>query len=224
MMMEKLKKYLPEALSIRQWLMISAIFSIGILSYRILKTGHLTYTFLVWNLFLAWIPYHISEWLAKNPRTVKNRFKLGLIISGWLLFMPNSFYILTDLFHLENIDNKHQWRDLTVILSFAWTGILLGIISIRRMESILTASKGKLISSVVICVVMWLNAFGIYLGRFLRFNSWDILTHPLSLFREIFDLFSNPFDHRGVWSMTIAFSFFMIIVYYTVKKLSEAVR
>jgi len=109
-----------------------------------------------------------------------------------------------------------------MILSFAWTGLLLGMISIRRMEIILTTMKGKIFSSAVVCLVMWLNAFGIYIGRYLRFNSWDIITDPFSLFGEIFSIVFNPYDHRWVWAMTICFSFFMLIIYYTIKKMSEA--
>jgi len=135
--------------------------------------------------------------------------------------MPNSFYILTDLFHLQNMGNGHPWFDLTLILSFAWNGILFGILSIRKMEMLLKAAKGKFISGLIIFMVMWLNAFGIYLGRFLRFNSWDVLINPFSLSGEIVAIFLNPYDYRYVWIMSFCFAFFMVIIYYTIKKVSE---
>ena len=74
-----------------------------------------------------------------------------------------------------------SWYDLTLILSFAWNGILFGILSIYKMELLLKNAKGKFIARFIICVVMWLNAFGVYIGRFLRFNSWDIFIYPFSL-------------------------------------------
>jgi uncharacterized membrane protein len=114
----------------------------------------------------------------------------------------------------------HPWFDLTLILSFAWNGILVGMLSIRKMEMLL-ATKGKFISGVVICAVMWLNAFGIYIGRFLRFNSWDVIANPFTLFGEISEIIFNPYDYRYVWGMSFCFAVFMIILYYSSKKLGE---
>jgi uncharacterized membrane protein len=122
---------------------------------------------------------------------------------------------------LENLGDGHPWFDLTLILSFAWSGILFGVLSIRKMEGLLRKAKGKFISSLVICMVMCLNAFGIYLGRFLRFNSWDVLLNPFALFGEISELILNPFDYRHVWATSFCFALFMIILYYSSKKLSE---
>jgi uncharacterized membrane protein len=216
------KKQLTGSLSIHQWLFLSSAFNIFLLFCRMVMTGQITYAFLVWNLFLAWIPYLISRRLNKDTKVPRNKLRLTLLIFLWLLFMPNSFYIITDLFHLDNIATGHQWFDLTMVLSFAWTGILLGLISIRKMEMILSSAKGKIPASILVCVVMWLNAFGIYIGRYLRFNSWDVITNPFSLFDEIILILFNPYDHRWVWAMTICFSLFMIILYYTIKKLSDA--
>jgi uncharacterized membrane protein len=203
------------------WLVISCSFSVLLLSLRAITTGRLSYCFLAWNLFLALIPFLISTWLSKNLHALQNRAKLLLLVFIWLLFMPNCFYILTDLFHLENLGDGHPWFDLTLILSFAWGGILFGILSIRKMEKLLRKAKGKFISSLVICTVMCLNAFGIYLGRFLRFNSWDVLANPFALFGEIAELILNPFDYRHVWATSFCFALFMIILYYSSKKLSE---
>jgi len=211
----------PDGLTIHHWLLISSAFSLLLLGMRILITGHITYAFLGWNLFLAFVPYYISGWLNRHFKTIKNRIKLILIILAWLLFMPNSFYILTDLFHLGDMASGHQWFDLTMILSFAWNGILFGIVSMLRMESLLKTAKGKITSGIVICMVMWLNAFGVYIGRYLRFNSWDVITNPFSLFGEIFGIIFNPYDHKYVWAMTTCFSFFMVILYYSFKKSGE---
>ena len=211
-------------LTIRHWLLVSSLFSMLLLVVRITITGNLTYAFLAWNLFLAFIPYHISGWLARYHEVLKRKIKLLLAVSCWLVFMPNSFYIITDLFHLGDMADGHQWFDLTMILSFAWNGILFGTLSIRRMEMILKKTKGKIISGFVVCLVMWLNAFGVYIGRYLRFNSWDVITNPFSLFAEIFGIIFNPYDHRWVWAMTLCFSFFMLILYYTIKKLSETLH
>jgi uncharacterized membrane protein len=216
-----LKNKIPAEFTIQHWLITSSSFSMVLLLVRMLTSGRLSYAFLAWNLFLAYIPFLISNWLGKYIEILRSRIKLFLLLFTWLLFMPNSFYILTDLFHLKNKGNGHPWFDLTLILSFAWNGILLGILSIRKMEMLLKKVKGKFISALIICTVMWLNAFGIYIGRFLRFNSWDVIVNPFSLFGEIADIILNPYDYRYVWAMSFCFAFFTIILYYSSKKLAE---
>jgi uncharacterized membrane protein len=132
-----------------------------LLAIRIIKTGYLSYGFLAWNLFLAYVPYFISEWLCKHPPVLRNKFKLVPLVLTWILLMPNSFYILTDLFHLNNMSKGDSWYDLTLILSFAWNGILFGIVSIYKMEMLLKRTKarlpdrqGKFIAGLIICAVM----------------------------------------------------------------------
>src|SRR5436190_19892188 len=124
-------------LAMQQWLIISCGFSCLLLSTRIMVTGYTTYLFLVWNLFLAFVPYAITQWLWTHSWVVGNKWKLLGLLLGWLLFIPNSFYILTDLFHLDEFDSAPKWFDLLLIFSFAWNGLLLGIISVRKTEMIL---------------------------------------------------------------------------------------
>ncbi|MFI5187251.1 MAG: DUF1361 domain-containing protein [Chitinophagales bacterium] len=223
-LLEKFEGKISVQLTIRQWLVISVTFSLCLLIVRMIMSARLSYGFLAWNLFLAFVPYFISEWLGSHQKILRNRVKLFSSIFAWLLFMPNSFYILTDLFHLETAGNAHPWFDLTLILSFAWNGILLGVLSIQKMETLLKKTKGKFISVFVIGAVMWLNAFGIYIGRFLRFNSWDIFINPFSLLSEIASILFSPYDYRYAWAMSLCFTGFMVIVYYTMKKLSEAFK
>lgn len=222
--LKKIGKKIYKLPGIHQWMIISCVFSLCLLIVRIAISHRLSYAFLAWNLILASVPFFISGWLNNRPTILKHRIKLFLLIFLWMLFMPNSFYILTDLFHLDNLGNGDSWFDLTLILSFAWNGILFGIISIYKMELLLKRSKGSFISGVVVGAVMWLNAFGVYIGRFLRFNSWDIFLNPFSLLSEICNIFFEPFDHRYVWIMSFCFAFFMITIYYTVKKLGETFK
>jgi uncharacterized membrane protein len=179
---------------------------------------------LAWNLFLAFVPYAISNWLSHHHEILASRIKLIPLVATWVLFMPNSFYILTDLFHLNNIENGRPWFDLLLLFSFAWNGILFGTLSVRKMERLLEKGKGKFVSLIVISSVMWLNAIGVYIGRVLRFNSWDILVNPFSLISETGNLILNPYDYRHVWAMNSFFAFFMIIVYYTIKSIGEGFK
>lgn len=208
--------------TIQDWLLLSSGFSCLLLVARMIATGSIGYIFLPWNLFLAFVPYWITQWMTSSISIIGNKWKLLIVAMGWLLFIPNSFYIITDLFHLTHVDTAPKWFDLLLIFSFAWNGIIAGILSLRRIEQITTLLKGKRFSVALVFGVMWLSAFGIYIGRFLRFNSWDVVTDPFSLAGEIVAMIINPFENGFAWGMTLSYSVFMTLLYFTVQKLGEA--
>lgn len=207
--------------TIHEWLLMSSGFSCLLLLVRMVATHSAEYFFLPWNLFLAFVPYWITWWMTRNTGIIENRIKLVIALAAWLLFIPNSFYIITDFFHLARMGSAPEWFDLLLIFSFTWNGILCGIISLRRVEIILALLRGKSFSIFLVFGVMWLSAFGIYIGRFLRFNSWDIITDPFSLAAEILDMVIHPFDNTYTWGMTLCYAVFMTLLYFTIKKLSE---
>jgi uncharacterized membrane protein len=216
------KKYVPLSFTLHQWLIASCGFSFVLLCARVVATGSITYVFLLWNLFLAFIPYAISNWLYFNLPAIKSKLKLIAAIALWLLFIPNSFYILTDLFHLDEITSAPKWFDLLLLLSFAWNGLLFGITSLRKMETILLRSNGRGFSLFIIFMVMSLNAYGIYIGRFLRYNSWDVVAQPFSLFAELLEMMVHPFQNKMEWGMIFCYAVFMTLLYITVKKMAES--
>jgi len=195
-----------------------------LLMIRIVLSHRISYIFLAWNLLLAYVPLLIANWLNRHEAVMRNKIIVVLSISAWLLFMPNSFYIVTDLFHLDTTAENRPWFDLTLIFSFAWNGILFGIISIWKMEILVKKMKGRLASALLIFTVMWLNAFGVYIGRVLRFNSWDIIFNPFALLSEIVEMIINPYDYKSAWAMSVCFGLFFIILYYTMKKLTEVFK
>ncbi len=207
--------------TIHEWLIASACFSGLLLLTRIIATDSMAYLFLPWNLLLAFIPYWITWWISRNITIIENKVKLIIALAAWLLFIPNSFYIITDLFHLSHFRSAPQWFDLLMIFSFAWNGLLCGIISLRRVEVVISLIRGKSFSILLVFSVMWLSAFGIYIGRFLRYNSWDIITDPFSLAGEITDMIIHPFENSYAWGMTVCYSAFMTLIYFTIKKMSE---
>ncbi|MBI5373339.1 MAG: DUF1361 domain-containing protein [Sphingobacteriales bacterium] len=206
-----------------QWLLASALFSCGLLAARMIVTQTIGYIFLPWNLFLAFVPYGITRWMSAHTEVVENKIRRVALLALWLLFIPNSFYIITDLFHLIHVRSAPKWFDLLLIFSFAWNGILFGIISLRRVEGIIGGERGPRLSLFLVFLVMWLNALGIYIGRFLRFNSWDVLTDPVNLFTEISGLVLNPLDNWYAWGMTGTYAVFMTLLYLSVKKMGESV-
>jgi uncharacterized membrane protein len=220
-MINQLKRNITFPLTMHQWLTASCVFGCMLLCARVIITGYLTYVFLLWNLFLAFVPYAVCYLFLNTTRVSENKWKLVLALALWLLFIPNSFYILTDLFHLDEISSAPKWFDLLLLLSFAWNGLLLGIISLRKVEIVLQSIRGKSFSLFIVFFVMWLNAFGIYIGRYLRYNSWDVIVQPFSLFHEMIEVLLHPIDKKMEWGMITCYAVFMTLLYVTLKKLSE---
>jgi len=200
------------------------LFSIMMLLARIAYTGKVTFIFLPWNLFLAWIPYAITQVLTARGRWIENKWMFLFFFILWIGFVPNSFYILTDLFHLGDHYNDRlvpQWYDLALILSYAWTGLMLGILSVRQMEKICGRFSLGMHELLFIYPVMWLNALGVYTGRYLRFNSWDVISNPFLIFHDILAIVIHPVIYRNAWGMILCYSMLMTLIYLLLKKLSR---
>lgn len=203
-----------------QILILCSLFSVGLMIFRIIYTGHLLFSFLVWNLFLAFAPYAISKHMS--IASTSNKWKFFLYTFVWLLFIPNAFYIITDLFHLDMNEDVPLWYDLALLLSFVWSGILFGVLSVRQMEKLFERNFNKKFDLLFILPVMALNGFGVYIGRYLRFNSWDVLTSPFQLVNDIVYLFIHPIRNRFDWSMIVCYTILLTLIYYTIKKLGKA--
>lgn len=203
-----------------QVLILCSLFSLGLMIVRIIYTGSLLFSFLIWNLFLAAVPFLLSQWLVTWLQN-QSRWKFFLWVFVWLIFVPNAYYIITDLFHLNMNEEVPLWYDLILLLSFAWNGLLFGILSVRHMEKLFEQYFNKKFDLLFILPVMFLNGFGVYVGRYLRFNSWDVITNPIQLAGDIFYLFIHPIRNRFDWSMIICYTLLMMIMYLTIKKLSK---
>jgi len=212
---------------INRLLSLSIAFSCLMVLARIVYTGRLTFIFLIWNLFLAWLPYLVTNTMRRRAArmSVGSGFICWFVV--WLLLIPNSFYIITDLFHLNNqsiVGAVPQWFDLALILSFTWNGLLLGVLSVRQMEKMVKAVWPSCSELIFVYPIMWLNALGVYVGRWLRFNSWDVVTNPFSLVRDIGAILVHPIQYRFAWAMIMCYSVFMTLIYLTLKKLSRAIH
>ncbi len=185
-----------------------------------LLRGTTTFLFLIWNLFLAWIPYWLSLSVAPLYERSQSRLLTGGLLFVWLLFLPNAPYILTDLLHLRMRAPIPFWYDLMLLISFAWTGLLLGIISLYEVHRFIAEQWSKLAGwfFVIICVV--LSGLGVYIGRFLRWNSWDIVTQPFELMHDLLNILIEPQSFNGSGSIII-FAAFFLLSYLTFFSFSE---
>jgi uncharacterized membrane protein len=175
---------------------------------RIHISGNIKGIFLVWNLFLAWIPFLISYFLGLRERKL-SFFKLFFPLSLWLLFLPNAPYIITDLIHLHPRDGIPMWYDAIVIFIFAFHGLMLGIISTLFVHEVLEKYFNKNMIWMFLIGSFILTGYGIYLGRFLRWNSWDIVVHPVDLIQESFIRLTHPVAIviTGIFSLIMLFSY-----------------
>jgi len=218
-MIQQLRK--SEKFNITILLIAMSLFCFGLFLVRFFATGSRTYFFMNWNLFLAFIPWLISTVVVIYK--LNSKWVLALLVFSWLLFFPNSPYILTDLFHLRNQTSAPIWFDLILILSFAWTGLLYGFISLMDIENLFSRYISKIAIRSISIFFLFLSGFGIYLGRFLRWNSWDILSNPMGLFADIADRFVNPFVHPRTWAFTILIGIMLNLMYLSFKMLREKV-
>lgn len=208
---------------LERMLLLSVLFSLALNAFRAFYTGQPTFFFLVWNLFLAAIPYFITRNLIRTPKWIESGTRFWFAAICWLLFVPNAFYLLTDLFHLRERPEVPLWFDLVLIFSYAWNGLLLGILSVRQMEQVVCAKFNLRNESFFLLPVMFLNALGIFIGRYLRYNSWDVLTNPFDLVSDIGYMIIHPLRNRFDWSMVVCFTLLLLFVYQSVKKISKSV-
>src|SRR3989344_3423375 len=194
---------------------VSSALSIILLYFRIQWSGSLMFVFLTWNLFLAWIPFLLAFVLSEMNNNGTSRIKKVGVFATWLLFFPNSPYILTDLFHLRLRSEIPLWFDLVLILSFAWNGLLLGFSSLFEIQKVLRTRLSANIVNFFIGGLMVLCSFGIYLGRYPRYNSWDIITNPITLFSDIFNMIIDPMNNTRMVGVTFFFSVFLMVSYWT---------
>ncbi|MDX2001343.1 MAG: DUF1361 domain-containing protein [Chitinophagales bacterium] len=194
-------------------LAVSMAFSVLLSMVRVYFSHSIMYFFLNWNLLLAFIPYVVALML---PDTSASSKRYGLVLLGvWLLFFPNTFYIITDLFHLRHVRSVPLWFDTLLIVSYAWNGIVLGCLSLRRVQVYLRIVYGELLAFMGTIAFLMLASFGIYLGRYQRWNSWDIIAQPVGLFWEIFQMLRHPFHHLSIWMMICLIGTFLCLCYFT---------
>ncbi|MEW6469438.1 MAG: DUF1361 domain-containing protein [Bacteroidota bacterium] len=187
-----------------------------LLTARIYWSHQVYYLFLVWNLFLAWIPFLCAIGLEEAQRSRAPRPVAFGLLALWLLFFPNSPYIITDLFHLHHHRSALPlWFDLALILCFAWTGLMLGYASLFKIHRHVSARVGPRAGWMFAVAAVFLCAYGIYLGRFERWNSWEVLSDPAALFSNMLDHLIHPMHHTRMIGVTLIFGSFLMMGYVT---------
>ncbi len=206
--------------SFNRLLGIFFIFIALLIVARIIYSGSIRYIFLSWNLFLAWIPYIFSCFF----RVYKNRekWKQGFLFASWLLFFPNALYIVTDLIHLEESTNVPLWYDAVLLFASSFIGLIMAFISLQKVEYFLFEIFSRPLVRVIIPMILFIGSFGVYLGRFQRWNSWDIVHNPVGLAEDILARFISPVDNFKTWVITMILTALYSLLYFFIKILPNA--
>ena len=175
-----------------------------VLSMRVQVSGDRTFTFLAWNLFLAWIPLVLSALLPGAAAAGGRRWWLmAPVLVSWLLFYPNAPYLLTDLIHLGDRPPGSPAIDLVMFPAFALAGLLIGAISLHLVHRSLAVRHGPSVAGVATAACIALAGFGMYLGRVLQWNSWDMVTRPGSRLSALTDRLEDPLALAGALTVSV---------------------
>jgi uncharacterized membrane protein len=207
-----------QAILFMTMLVCSAV-SVFLFAIRWVKTGQTVYASLNVNLLLAWIPV-VFAWIAYNVYRKGSCLALIAALAFaalWLPFFPNAPYLITDLVHLRpRLEEMPYWFDQIMYMAFAFTGCYLGMISLIFMQALVRRALGWIASWIFALAALVMCGFGIFIGRFLRYNSWDILVKPKPLLKEIIDWFRHPRSNSDAFVFALTFSIFFASVYFVV--------
>jgi uncharacterized membrane protein len=193
-------------------LLVLSVMCVGLLGFRMYHSGSIRFMFLTWNLFLAWVPLGIALLTYRRLEQGRLRGYHGLVgWAAWLVFFPNAPYIITDLLHLTKRSAVPIWYDSLMVFSYALVGLLAGLLSLHLIHRVMDRLLARMMAWGVVMGSLLLAGFGIYLGRFERWNSWDLLTNPASLLGSALEQLTNPTALR----LTAVFALMLTLIYHT---------
>jgi uncharacterized membrane protein len=205
-------------------LILLVVWCVALLEVRIWYTGNTINSFLLWNMALALVPLVAAIAL----RLAHLREGLGALKAAvfgvWLAFLPNAPYLTTDFMHLYRYQPVPMWYDIAMFGSFAATGVLIGYAAVADIETILAERFGRVAGSTIAFGSLLLCGFGIYLGRILRWNSWDIVTSPWTLGRQIAHQLANPLSHTATWEVSAIYGVGLVLGYVAIRSVTSTFR
>jgi len=194
---------------------VASCVGVGFFIAHVLLNRSIEFWYMPWNLFLAWVPMLFSSLLIVKKHWAKPA-KLFLLIA-WLVFLPNSFYVVTDIIHINDQMRVNQTFDVLVLMTTIAPAFLVGLYSLWHIDRMLL-SKLPQRKLALLCISL-LCGIAIYIGRELRWNSWDIVANPLLLLRDLFATMSSPASLLQLLLVAVSFSVSIMAAYYLWTKL-----
>lgn len=183
-----------------------------LLLFRVYVLGSYSLLFLVWNLFLAWVPYIASLCISSKQKIIQ--------VAAWVVFtafLANAPYIITDLIHVKTLAKVNPFFDAAVIFFAAWLGMLLAYLAINNMYTHLRSVYSRTKVYTIMGLFFWLVAIAMYLGRYKRWNSWNLLTHPTEIVSDFIQAVADMRADPSAVYASIAISFITFICFLTMK-------
>jgi uncharacterized membrane protein len=182
-----------------------------LLAGRFVGSGTRDLSFMLWNLFLAWIPYACSLAAVVAARSSHPRRGVAVALAGaaWLAFLPNAPYMTTDLFRLRDLSSAPLFYDVLLLATFAWSGCILGVASLHAMRRVIASFTGPAVAHAAALFFIGLSGLGMYLGRMVRLNSWDLALRP----HHVLSHAAGAMSSRAGVGHTLLFAGFFFVCY-----------
>jgi len=201
----------------------ASVFAVSLVFLRFVLSGNLHYANLVWNLVLAWVPLALALVVYDRVRRGVGGPLLVVPLALWFVFLPNAPYLVTDFILLRDIQDMPIWFDVTLLTTFAWTGLMLGFVSLYLVQEVAKRLAGAFAGWLVVVGALAASSVGIYLGRYLRWNSWDLLLQPATVLRDTAARLESP-QLIGMSLVTTAFLMVAYAMLYVVLQVALETR
>lgn len=192
-------------------LLLATVVSLLLYAFTIHRMGQLAFTYLPANLLLAWVPVGLAVWLRRLLRDhLWSDWSALAVTALWLIFVPNSFYIITDLIHLDGVYQADLTAISVMFFAFAVAGLMLGYTSVYSVHQRLRERFSSRVAMSCITGVFLACSLAIYVGRDLRWNSWDVLVSPAGLLFDLSDRLVHPSEYHAIFA--VAGGFFVLLL------------
>lgn len=215
----------------RQWpylsgtLILSSVVSICLYLGSIHRGAGTAYSYMLWNLLLAWVPLLLVRVLLRVLHTWRWLSWQGIVVSAlWLLFLPNSFYIVSDYVHLQNVPDVDILYDAVMFTSFVMNGLILGFISLYLFHVELRKRLSALRTKFSIVGVLLVCSFAIYMGRYLRWSTWDVARDPTGLLFDVSNRLIDPWSYPRMVATTTVFFVLLVTMYLVMYNIIRTLR
>lgn len=201
------------------------VVSLCLLAVQMRRSHSSAYAYLVWNLFLAWLPLLLGVLIVRLLAKRLWSSWLPVVLTGvWLMLLPNSFYMISDYVHVQTMPPTDLLFNIVTFTAFIVTAAMLGFYSLQMLHIQLRRRIGGYVAAALVAIILFACSFAIYLGRDLRWNSWDIVLNPAGILFDVSDRIIHPLGHPGTLSITLSFFVLLGSLYVLGWQIGEATR
>ena len=196
-------------------LVAASVVSLGLVVVTSLAANELVYPFLIWNLFLAWLPLALAYrlWLVLQHK-LWSSWEALLVTIAWLVLLPNSFYMVSDFIHLPELPASQLLLGTITIMAFVFTGVCLGVTSLYLIHREFLKRVSVRTAAGLIGGLLLIASVAMYVGRDLRWNSWDVIVNPFGLLFDLSDRLLHPDQYAAALGAILPFFVLLATIYY----------